>query len=398
MVRELSISIYLLFFKMFFTLFNTLPLKDKVTFIVSFGDNTQYVYEEMRRQNLNYDVVFLCKGKSINLFKDYESATIIPFETNNIIYWLKSVYHIATSHKIVVDNYFGFFAAINLRQGVETIQLWHATGAIKKFGLQDESVKFRSAKAKDRFKKVYNSLDKVIVGSDIMESIFIDAFGLDSSKLLKTGIPRTDFFFDAQKIKESKQRLFGENQALNEKKVILYAPTYRDNELNQFKLQLDLEQMAKDLGDQFVLVLRLHPAVKNNVDYSAKFPGFVFDYSSPMYEINDLLLIADILISDYSSIPFEFSLMRKPMIFYMYDLDQYKKERGIWTGMIEEFPGPIVKDTHTIVEMIQNNAFDLNMINQYARKWNKYSRGQSSKNLVSYMFNENQAYQKQRAL
>lgn len=399
MMRELAITLYLMAFRLVYKLFNLLPIKDKITFVVSFGDNTQYVYEEMRRQHVKSDVVFLCKGKSVNLFRKYESAELVPFETYNLIDWLKSVYHIATSRQIIVDNYFGFLAAVKLKDEVECIQLWHATGAIKKFGLQDASVKFRSEPAQERFKKVYNQFDKVIVGSDIMASIFMDAFGIEENKILRTGIPRTDFFFDAKSVKHSKQKLLSDNKILEDKKVILYAPTYRDHELDQFKLKLELSKMEQELGKEYVLVLRLHPAVRNNVDYSTMFPGFVYDYSSSKYEINDLLLLADILITDYSSIPYEFSLLNKPMIFFMYDFEQYKKERGIWTGMIEEFPGPIVRDTDSIVELIKKNEFNLSLIESYAKKWNKYSRGRSSRSLVEYLLNQKDySTQKQRAL
>ncbi|WP_052342558.1 CDP-glycerol glycerophosphotransferase family protein [Bacillus sp. EB01] len=382
-MREFAIVAYLFIIRLIYTLFNMLPLKDKATFIVSFGDNTQYVYEEMLRQDIPFDAVFLCKGKSIDLFKDYESAKVIPFESGNFLNLIQSIYHVATSKRVIVDNYFGFLAAVDFRDEVECIQLWHATGAIKKFGLEDKSVTTRTKAAQQRFRDVYDRFDKVIVGSDVMATIFGHAFGLDDSRILRTGIPRTDFFFNEQEIRKNKQQLVSQNPALAEKKVILYAPTYRDAELDQFKLQLDIEKMEQELGRDHVLVLRLHPAVKNDTDYASMFPGFVYDYSSGEYNINDLLSLADILISDYSSIPYEFSLLKRPMIFFAYDLEEYKRDRGI---AIDEFPGPIVRDTESIIELIKKDAFDYGLIEKYAAKWNKYSRGNASAQLVGYMF------------
>ncbi|MBY0097105.1 CDP-glycerol glycerophosphotransferase family protein [Mesobacillus maritimus] len=388
MVREIAISLYLFIFKCFFTLFNLFSLKDKTTFVVSFGDNSKYVYEEMRRQEAQDDVVFLCKGKSITHFKGYKDVTLIAFESTDILGWFKSVYHLATSKHILVDNYFGFLAVTNFKEDVECIQLWHATGAIKKFGLQDLSIKDRSEKAVQRFLKVYHRFDKVVVGSDTMARIFKEAFSLGDENILRTGIPRTDFFYDEPQKQRAVQTLTNENKLLQEKKVILYAPTYRDNELTQFNLQLNLEKMKNELGEGYIVILRLHPAIKVTEDYTRKYPDFLFDYSSELYDINDLLLISDYLITDYSSISYEYCLLRKPMIFFTYDLEQYKSKRGIWEGFEENLPGPMVMDTESIIELIKKDYVDYSLIDSYAEKWNKYSTGQSSSNLVHYMYGQ----------
>ncbi|WP_415815275.1 CDP-glycerol glycerophosphotransferase family protein [Mesobacillus thioparans] len=365
--------------------FNLMPLKDKTTFVVTFGDNSKYVFEEMRRQNIQDDVVFLCKGKGLSYFKDHEYIVPVPFESFNVVNWLKSVYHLATSKKIFVDNYFGFLAVTNFREEVECIQLWHATGAVKKFGLEDRSITGRSHRALKRFKAVYKKFDKVVVGSDVMANIFMKAFNVKNENILKTGIPRTDFFFNEDARKKVISKLKLENKQFADNKIILYAPTYRDNELDEFRLKLDIGKMKQELGEDYVLILRLHPAIKKSVDYSELYPGFVFDYSGSDYDINDLLVIADYLITDYSSIPYEFSLLGKPMLFFTYDLEKYSRERGIIEG---SFPGPVVKETDTIIELILQNQFDLKIVEDFSKKWNKYSNGASSRNLVNYMFEE----------
>lgn len=387
MVREIAVFLYLTIFKWVFTICNLFPLKDKITFVVSFGDNSKYVYEEMRRQDFKDDVVFLCKGKSITHFKGYEDVTLMAFESANVLTWLKAIYHLATSKRILVDNYFGFLAVTDFREDVECIQLWHATGAIKKFGLKDNSIKERSKRAVQRFLRVYRRFDKVVVGSDTMAEIFKEAFALDDGNILKTGIPRTDYFYDESKKQTAIRTLTHENRLLKEKKVILYAPTYRDNELSEFQLHLNLEKMRQELGEEHILIFRLHPAVNITEDYTKKFSNFLFDYSSSQYNINDLLTVADYLITDYSSIPYDFSLLKKPMIFFAYDLENYKMERGIWKGFEDNLPGPLVKDTDSIIEVILRGKFNYRLIDDFSYKWNKYSTGQSSNNLVQYINN-----------
>ncbi|WP_053360604.1 CDP-glycerol glycerophosphotransferase family protein [Bacillus sp. FJAT-27251] len=387
MIRELFITIYLTVFKLLFNLFKLLPLQHKVTFVVSFGDNSKYVYEEMRRQQTSFDIVFLCKGQSSqDLFQQYENIKLLSFESNNLLENIISIYHLATSQYIIVDNYYGFLSVTDFKENVECIQLWHAAGAIKKFGLEDQSNGSRSERAQNRFLKVYEKFDKVVVGSDAMAGIFMKAFNLPPENILRTGIPRTDFFFDSQQHQAIISKLESENKALKNKKTILYAPTYRDKELQQFKMELDLAKMQKELGEEYIVLLRLHPAIKKSEDYSKMFPGFVFDYSSSHYHINELLLVSDLLITDYSSIPYEYSLLNKPMIFFAYDLNEYMKDRGLWDDYDNMVPGPVVKDTDGIVRQIKSmNSSWNNEVKEFSMKWNKYIFGQSSRNLIQYL-------------
>ncbi|WP_256358199.1 CDP-glycerol glycerophosphotransferase family protein [Bacillus sp. sid0103] len=388
MVRELAICFYLFIFRCFFSIFSLVPLKNKTTFVVSFGDNTQYVYKEICQQHIPTDVVFLCEQKAFPKFKNVEKATTILFEVKYLINWTKSVYHLATSRHIFIDNYFGFLAAVSFKKEVKCIQLWHASGAMKKFGLEDESIKSRTDRAKERFLQVYSRFDQVVVGSDVMAEIFMKSFNLKKENILPTGVPRTDFFYNEEAKQKAIASLLHQYPSLKDKKVILYAPTYRDNELEQFNLVLELDKMARELGQEYRLILRLHPAIVRKDDYAVRYPDFVVDLSSRQYEINELLVAADYLITDYSSIPYDFSLLHKPIIFFTYDLDEYKQQRGVMEGFEESLPGPLVKDTESIIELIQNDRFDLTKVDYYSEKWNQYSKGHSSQNLVSEMFAE----------
>lgn len=389
MGREIIKEIYLLFYKVTFSIFNLLPARNKVTFVISFGDNSRYVYDQMIRNKVSCEVVVLYQGSSNSYFKNVDNIELIPLNSLNIYFLIRGIYHLATSKYVLIDNYFGFLAAFDFKKNVECIQLWHASGAIKKFGLEDHSTVSRSKRAKARFLKVYQNFHKAVVGSDVMADFFIKAFGLSSENILFTGIPRTDFFFDQdleQSIKEQYNERYPE---WHYKKKILYAPTYRDGQLDYFKLKLDLSFMERELGDDYVLLLRLHPAIKNTSNYANQHPDFVYDFSSAKYDIYELLLVADYLITDYSSIPYEFSLLGKPMVFFAYDLEIYEKERGLWARYETMVPGPVVKSSEEIITVIKESSFDLKVVKDYSRKWNKYSNGQSSENLVNYMFFSN---------
>ena len=172
---------------------------------------------------------------------------------------------------------------------------------------------------------------------------------------------------------------------MENKKVILYAPTYRDDELNDATLAIDLDKMYERFKYDYVLFLRLHPAV--NGEFENKYPGFIYNVSS-YSSINDLLLGTDILITDYSSIPFEFSLLHKPMIFYAYDLEEYSKKRGIWPNYTDEVPGPVVQTTRELIEVIDKMEFNLEEVRNFAKTWNKYSNGNSTKNLIHALYED----------
>ncbi|MEI5907580.1 CDP-glycerol glycerophosphotransferase family protein [Bacillus spongiae] len=385
MLRERIIEIYLFLFRVIFNLFRPFSLKKRIVFLSSFGHNNQYVYERMKAMNVEeWEVIFLQKPSCSVDFYQYQqdkNVKILKFETFNLYQMIMSIYYLSTSKRIFIDNYFGFLSAVTFKADVQCVQLWHAAGAIKTFGLKDESVLNRSEIAKKRFLKVYANFDKVVVGSDAFADIFTKAFNLAPENILYTGIPKTDLFFNEKKMTTIRKRLYKENDLLKNKKVILYAPTYRDYELNNFSTKLDIHKMYQELGDEYRLIIKAHPAVKNMQGLQNLYPEFVFDYSY-YKDINDLLLITDILISDYSSIPYEFSLLKKPMIFYPYDLDQYTKDRGIWSKYEEMVPGPVYFSTKEIIACIKEGNYNMDQIQKFSSTWNRYSNGQSSENLI----------------
>ncbi|MEK4581218.1 MULTISPECIES: CDP-glycerol glycerophosphotransferase family protein [Bacillus] len=385
MIREIMVEIYLILVAILHSMMKVFPIKKKVTFIMSYGENLFFIYEEMQRQGINCEVVFLYKSTCKYEVDNYSNVKSYKFETRNIFHTIKSVYHLSTSQYVIVDNYFGSLAKIKFKKGVECIQIWHAAGAFKKFGLLAPSFKKRSLRAQNRFMDVYKNFHKIVVGSEALADIYKKAFALSDNNILKTGIPRTDLFFDEQRQKKVKDNIFIVNPKLKDKKVILYAPTFRDKELVDFDLHLDIDEMYRQLKGEYILIIKLHPAIRNICNYEEKYAGFLYDYS--LYpNINDLFLVTDILVTDYSSIPFEFCLLNKPMIFFAYDLKKYMKKRGTIGDYISDVPGPVVYTTEEVVQVITDGKFKIDSINNFTLKWNEYSIGDSSKHFVNMLF------------
>lgn len=379
-LRACLISSYLFLFQCIFLIFRAFPKQRKIVCVASFGDNIFYTTKQLS-QLTDHEIVILREQQCTYPF-DKSIARIVPFSITRPLWYIKSIYHLATASTVIVDNYFAFLSVTKFRKNTTCIQLWHAAGAIKKFGFEQPTTKTRSAADWRRFTKVYNRFDYTIVGSETMAEIFQASFGLAENKLKRTGIPRTDFFFDKDEMEKVRQRLTERLPIGGDKKVILYAPTFRLEHLQDYQLQLDFEQLYEALADDYILLLKLHPSVSSNC--RLPYQDFIYDVSD-YYDINHLLICTDILITDYSSVPFEFSLLELPMIFYAYDQEEYVLENGLLADYQNRMPGPVVRTTGEIINVISKEKFMMEKVKAFSEEWNQYSKGDSSMNVARFV-------------
>lgn len=380
MAREFAITLYLCIFYILFNLFKICPQKKKTIGVASFGDNVFYTMNALK--DISEEDLIILKIPSCKFEFDSTVTEIIPFNLNKPISYLKSIYHLATATNIVVDNYFGFLAVTKFRPNTTCVQLWHAAGAIKQFGLKDPTNENRSKKAMTRFNKVYNNFHYSIVASENMALTFQESFGVTSDRILRTGLPRTDIYFNNLKRHQIIQDMQQQYPDIVGKKIILYAPTFRNNQLANYQLELDIEKLYEELSHEYVLFIKPHPAV--HYSFENDYSNFVYDVSHS-YDTNHLLLITDILISDYSSIPFEYALLEKPMVFFAYDLEEYKLSSGLIEDYENQMPGPIVSTTEAVINKIKEGNFDYQKIQAFAEEWNEYSNGKSSLKLARFL-------------
>ncbi|RFA34459.1 CDP-glycerol--glycerophosphate glycerophosphotransferase [Virgibacillus dokdonensis] len=382
MVREFSITIYLFIFRIIFSLCRLFPLQKKVVAVASFGDNIHCTVQALNNQTEDSKIVILKDRSCTYPFKEGTYNELLLFSLSRPLLFLKSIYHLATAKTILVDNYFGFLAVTNFKADTTCIQLWHATGALKNFGLKDPSIRNRSQKAYRRFRKVYKKFHFIVAGSEKMASTFRESFDVTNERIIRTGIPRTDLLFNRLEKKQVSLYFKQKYPDIKDRKIILYAPTYREGQLNDFHINMDLKKMYKELSNEYVLFIKLHPAIKNKLQ--SAFKTFMYDVSD-YPDTNQLLIITDMLITDYSSIPFEYALFEKPMIFFAYDLETYKKERGLIDDYETEMPGPVVQSTEEIITVMKQDAFHTEKIKSFAKVWNQYSKGNSSERLAKFI-------------
>lgn len=379
MKKEWLIQLFLLINKLLFSLLSIFPTRKKMVFLCDFGDNAYYTIQALNEKGYS-DIIVLKTSRCNENFEKLHVKKVISFEMKDLRRYIVGLYHIATCKTLLIDNYVPLLSV--LPKHITCIQLWHASGAIKKFALSDPSIAYRTPAAVKRFHKVYKRMDKVVVGSEQMAKIFRLAFHKDPDAFLRTGIPRTDFYFDEKTVVATREQLFTQYPLLRKKKVLLYAPTFRDFELKTQQIPIHFTKLMQSIGEDYVLIIKLHPAVQDTVKDLVNPQILVLDNQVPIHEV---LTVTDCLISDYSSIPFEYAFFNKPQIFYPYDLDQYRMSRGFWSDYQTMVPGPVVDSDEELVHAILHADFNSTVVSEYSSHWNTYSTGHSSKNLAEYL-------------
>lgn len=309
---------------------------------------------------------------------DYKIST--SFKQLGILlkfFFIKS-YWIATSEYIFLDNAFLPLAYCNLSKKVKVIQLWHGCNAIKKFGQS-----YNTGLLKKLEKKLAEKYTYLVLNSENTREKYKEAFGVEDSKILVTGSPRVDIFFDEEKCSILRSEFYKENTSLEGKKIILYAPTFRDNQSN--KLSEELYQLVDGINEESVILLRLHPSLNEGVSIPKKYESKIINMSS-YNNLVQLLLVSDALISDYSSIIYEYSILEKPMLFYSYDLHEYSKRgRGFYEDYESYVPGVICYSLKDLIIEIKKLEVDIDRVKNFKIKNHEYIDGKNMQRILNIL-------------
>jgi CDP-ribitol ribitolphosphotransferase len=301
-------------------------------------------------------------------------------KVSDVEYFMNAVDYIreaATAKAVFITTANRLMSQFDLRPETRLIQLWHGVGMFKKVGFStlDSEGFGRSAKSREVYNDYRNYTD-VTVAAEEQIWTFEDAFHIsrDTGIFKPIGISRTDVFFDEEYRKERRRRLDEAFPECKGKKIILYAPTFRGRVAQATAPdELDIKKMAEKLSDDYVLLIRHHEVSKVFPKIPEEVEGsFAFDMNrNNIMSTDGLLSIADILITDYSSLGFEFAVMEKPMVFFAYDLEEYLDTRGMYYDYSEITPGPVCKTTEEVADYIADidNRFDRNAVREFREKY-----------------------------
>ncbi len=349
----------------------------------SFAGNPKAIYEKIVELGLDkkYNCVWFYDQTPLNISGRHKSVRYKG---------LRYLYYMARAGVWVFDARQPSF--LRKRSGVLYLQTWHGT-PLKKLGLDLDNIFMSGETSVSEYKREFarnaSTWDLLISQNSFSTEIFRRAFDF-KHEILETGYPRNDKLIncnDEDSISQIKRKL----GLPPDKKVILYAPTWRDDDSNSpghynFTTALDINAMKKAFSDDAVLVVKYHYLVSDKTDWSV-YGGFVrsFDESK---DISDIYLVSDILITDYSSVMFDYSLLKRPMYFYCYDLERYKNIlRGFYFDFENEAPGPISLTTTDLINDIKGHRHEeyKDKYDAFTKKYNPWDDGCASQKVVEYI-------------
>lgn len=334
-------------------------MDDKMVFFESFGGrkftcSPKAVFEQMQKDERFDDYTFVW------YFMDdayYTYKHIADEYKNTIVIGRKERQHYLAKCRYIISNWNAPLFYYR-RKGQEFVQFFHGK-PLKRTGCDVLDVKGDITRGVKQIHREYRAYGRkyslIFAPSKVAGDIFGTIWDIQDKSVIKLkGYPRNDSLFSYTE--EDVIRLKNELGIPLDKKVILYAPTYRDNQYTDgkysYKIEIDFDRFQKQLSDEYVFLLRVHYFVAKMTDVS-KYKGFVYNVSD-YPEINDLFKISDVLIADYSSLLFDYADVRKPMIFYMYDLEDYRDDiRGLYFDITKDLPGPIVKTQDELLEAVR---------------------------------------------
>ncbi len=318
----------------------------------SYGCNVKYISEEILRQKLPYDIVWVVNKHILNFLKDYPKNVRLVMDSTS------EAYKEYATAKIWVDSERRYKFTENglfKRDNQIYIQTFHGSLGIKRTGADRTDV------SKSSLRRIPFTDAKQIdylISNGTFTSEYLKRIFFNYGKILQIGHPRNDIFFkDNTKIKE---KVYKELKIPNNKKIILYAPTLReDRDFSYYNLNFDkvVKSISKKFNNEYIILLRLHPLVSDLKDsYLHKFNGSIIDVTD-YSDMQELLVATDILITDYSSCIFDFMLQYKPGFIFASDRKKYEKGRGLYYPL-SSTPFPVAENNEDLIKNIENFDYE----------------------------------------
>lgn len=277
--------------------------------------------------------------------------------------WAKLIFKIAQQDYIFVDDYVPVFGFLNLRKKTKLIQVWHAGVGFKSVGYSrfgKRGTPFPSGSCHKKY-------DYVLVGSEDLVEVYAEVFGLEEEAFLPVGMPRLDDFLNENTISIFRKNFYQEYPNMKDKKIILFAPTFRGGGQKSAHYNyewLNLKKIYDFCGDEYIFLVKMHPFVDDPIEIPQKYRDRIIDFAD-YPNINDLYYVTDILITDYSSNYFEYSLMKRPILFYTPDREIYELSRGVHRSVKECAPGKVCDTFEELMSALENQDYEIEKVYKF---------------------------------
>lgn len=343
--------------------------KNKVTMLSRQTDSINLDFRLLRdeikncEEGENIEVKILCKKIPKNIWGRIKYCFFI----------IKNMYHIAESKVCVVDGYNIPISALKHKKGLEIIQIWHAMGAIKKFGFQVIGRKEGSTTKIARIMKMHANYTCVTCTSQATRKFYAEAFKTDINKIKVLGMPRLDYVLGKNnEIDKNVEKLLKQYPKLKNKPIILYVPTFRKKET------IDIDKVINEIDEErYNLIIRLHPLDETKVDKK-----YIIDKE---YSTYDLLKVADFVVTDYSAIAFETAALNKPLYFYLYDIRKYSRKRGVNIDLETEMKDCTRTSFDEIMKLINSEEYNFEELRKFREKYVETFDTDNTKRIANYI-------------
>lgn len=369
-MKYLIIRIWQFCMRVIYFFFKLLKTKNKITFM-SRQTNTRnidfdMIIDEIKKQDETIEIIVLNK----KIEKGWKSKLEYG------LHMFKQMYHIATSKVIIIDSYAILVSILNHKKDTKIIQIWHSMGALKKFGYSILGQKEGRDEKLAQVMKMHRNNDYILTSSNVCKKHFKEAFNANEKQIVVLGLPRIDFLRSKLEEDRIKKKFYSFYKEINnEKENILYIPTMRIGK------KVDIRPVKDSIDyTKYNLIIKLHNGKEiiyskgQKIEKYGKFLGV------------ELLHVADYIITDYSAVCYEAAIVNKPMYFYVYDYDEYLKNRGFYIDFYEEMPGVISKDINEIVNAIEKKIWFPEKMQQFSNKYVEKSENNVTNKIVKFIF------------
>ncbi len=313
--------------------------------------NLLYIHNRMIERGLDKD------------FKITVSCRSSVGSHKGVMSWVKAVTKIAQNDIIFVDDYAPVFGFFKLNPKTKLVQVWHAGEGFKSVGYS----RFGKNGSPFPSESPHKAYTHALVGSQRLIHVYEEVFGIPADRFLTYGMPRLDGFLEPETIAKTRAKVYAEYPMLEGKKVILFAPTFRgtvqEDAVYDYD-QLDFDRIYDFCGDEYIFAVKMHPFIKEPAPIRESQKDRIIDLTK-YQNINDLYYVTEIMITDYSSAFYEFALMKKPVLFFTYDRENYELVRGVHRKVKENAPGRVCDSFEELMDALETGNYEFEKTAQF---------------------------------
>ena len=355
-----------------------------------YSDNPRAIYEAMRQDPRfeGYRFIWFIK-------KHKQKQITIPGAEVKDYFSFSYFYYMSKAKYWIINCKMPDYIAKKEEQVY--LQTWHGT-PLKRLAHDIEAAEdmtfYRSAVS---FAQMTQSYDIDVARYNYMISpnrfcteVFQSAFRIQRERLIETGYPRNDFICNTTK--EEMERLKEKYQLPKDKKIVLYAPTWRDNSYvasgYTFELKADFHKWKEILGEEYIVVFKPHYLIINTYEKDSSLQGFLYSIPAEA-DIRELYVISDMLITDYSSVFFDYAILKRPIYFYMYDIEEYANDlRGFYLDIHKDLPGDIYTNEDELLAAVKQDAYDETAYQAFYERFCSCEDGKAAKRVIDIVFHK----------